>query len=226
LSRLAVLQLQAGDISSARQSATTALQLQPDSAPAFFALGRIQLAVGETNAAIVSLAKTANLNHLPEAQWLWADALRAAGDTTKAAEVEKLIEQRGAVEDPRSFSLYLATRGQQAQLALALAQREFDTRSDVFTHDAAAWALQANGRTAEARAEMTKALAEGTQDARLFFHAAVIAAAVGEETEARRFSRLAWSFSAMLYPSEIAQLSRIAPKDEFSDQHVSNLNQN
>jgi tetratricopeptide (TPR) repeat protein len=224
--RLSLFQLEAGDFPSARKSATTALQLQPDSAPALLALGRVQLDCGETNAAIASFAKAADLNHLPEAQWLWADALRAAGDTTKAAEVEKQIEQRGAVEDPRSFSLYLSTRGQQPQLALALAQREFDTRADVFTHDAAAWALQANGRGPEARAEITKALAEGTQNARLFFHAAVINATTGEKEDAKRYSRLAWRFRSMLYPSEIAQLSRIAPPDEFSDQHVSNLNRN
>ncbi len=225
-SRLALFQLQTGDFSSARRSAATALAMQPGSAPALLAVGRIELASGDTNAATLSLGKAAALDHLPESQWLWADALRAAGDTAKAADVEKELQQRGASEDPRSFSLYLSTRAQQPQLALTLAQRELETRSDVFTHDALAWALQATGRNAEAHVEMTKALAEGTQDARLFFHAAVINAATGARDEAHCCARLAWQFRQMLFPSELAQLKRLQPFEEVAPEHVLNLNRN
>jgi hypothetical protein len=73
---------------------------------------------------------------------------------------------------------------------------------------------------------MTKALAEGTQDARLFFHSAVINAAAGDNAEAARFSRLAWNSSQMLFPSEREQLGRIAPGDEYSHRPPTNLNQN
>ena len=151
-------------------SASIALQMQSNSAPAFLALGRIQLATGETNAAIESLRQAAALNHLPESQWLLADALRLAGKTPEAVAIENQLKERGASEDPRSFSLYLATRGYDSELALRLARRELDARGDVLTHDALAWALKSSGRLPEARAEMTKALAEGTQDARLFLH--------------------------------------------------------
>ena len=131
-SRLALLQLQSGDPSGAKHSAEAALEMQSNSAPALLALGRVQLASGETNAAIESLTKAAALNHLPESQWILADALRVRGDADYAARVEKELEQRGASEDPRSFSLYLATRGSQPEMALKLAQRELDTRGDVF----------------------------------------------------------------------------------------------
>ena len=115
-SRLALLQLQRGDFPAAHQSASIALQLQSNSAPAWLALGRIQLAAGETNAAVKSLAKAADLNHLPEAQWALADAMRLAGRLAAAEGVEKELQQRGASEDPRSFSLFLSTRGQQSEL--------------------------------------------------------------------------------------------------------------
>ncbi len=87
----------------------------------------------------------------------------------------------GAMNDPRTLSLYLATRGQQVQKALKLAEDEMNTRADVFTMDTLAWALHANGRLAEAREYSKKALGEGTQDARLFYHAGCIAlaAAIG-----------------------------------------------
>jgi tetratricopeptide (TPR) repeat protein len=221
--RLALLQLQVGDLPAAKQSAFVALQMQTNSAPAWLALGRVQLAAGEINAAVESLRKAAGLNHLPEAQWALADALRLAGQFSAAEDVEKKLQQRGASEDPRSFSLFLSTRGQQPELALKLAQSELNARTDVFTHDALAWALKASGRLPEARAEMTKALAEGTQDARLFFHSAVIAAAAGDQGGAARYSSLAWKFQQMLFPSERELLGRIAPGGKYSQQYSSNL---
>jgi tetratricopeptide (TPR) repeat protein len=200
--------------------------MQTNSAPALLALGRIELATDETNAAIESLRKAADLNHLPESQWILADTLRVAGNSVEAARVEKELQQRGASEDPRSFSIYLATRQRQPELALKLAQRELDTRADVFTHDALAWALKANGRLPESQAEMTKALAEGTQDARLFFHAAAINDAVGNKDESVRYSHLAWEVRQMLFPSELEQLRRIAPREEYSQQHIANVKPN
>jgi len=220
--RLALLQLQSGDFAAAKRSAAAALQIQTNSAPAFLALGRIELAAGETNAAVQSLRQAAALNHLPESQWLLADALSVLGKTSEAAALENQLLQRGVSEDPRSFSVYLATRGLQPELALKLAREELEARADVFTHDALAWALQSNGRAPEARAEMTQALAEGTLDARLFLHAAVIRAAAGEKQEAARCRRLAWNLRQMLFPSELALLERIASSEQFSQQHASN----
>jgi Flp pilus assembly protein TadD len=225
-SRLALLQLQSGDSPGAKQSASMALRIQGNSAPAWLALGRIQLAAGETNPAVESLRKAADLNHLPESQWLLADALRLAGKTTEAAAVEKELEERGASEDARSFSLYLSTRGHQPEWALKLARRELDTRMDIFTHDALAWALKAHGNLPESCAEISKALAEHTQDARLFFHSAVIYAAAGDQDQAARYSRLAWNFRQMLLPSETDQLDRIAPRQEFGQKYTSGINQN
>ena len=93
------------------------------------------------------------------------------GNPQAAEEVERSLIRDGAMNDPRTFSLYLATRGQQVQKALHLAQDELNTRADVFTIDALAWALNANGRVPEALEYSKKALSEGTQDARLFYHA-------------------------------------------------------
>ena len=225
-SRLALLQLQSGDFSAAQQSASAALQMQTNSAPALFALGRVQLATADTNAAVESLKKAAALNHLPEAQWILADALRANDDNINAAVVEKELQNRGVTEDPRSYSLYLSTRGVQPELALKLAQRELDTRGDIFTHDALAWALNANHLLPQAQDEMKKSLAEGTEDARLFFHAAMISAAAGNKDESARYSQLAWKYKQMLFPSELEQLCRVAPSEQFSQHNISSIGPN
>ena len=88
----------------------------------------------------------AAINPLPEFQWALADTLRAAGRADEAAKVEATLKQTGAQSDPRTFALFLATRGEQTELAVQLAQRELQARADIFTHDALAWALAAAGR--------------------------------------------------------------------------------
>ena len=76
-------------------------------------------------------------------------------------------------------------------------------RTDVFTLDAHAWALAANGRIAHAREVMACARsAEGTEDGRLFLHAGIIHAGAGRRAEARRWLKKAERLRSMLLPSE------------------------
>jgi tetratricopeptide (TPR) repeat protein len=152
------------------------------------------------------LQQAARANPLPEYQWALADALRADGQIDHAREVEAAIAREGAERDPRTYAIYLATRGDAAAQAVGLAERELTTRADVFTFDALAWALRAAGRLDEARTHMTRALSEGTADARLFLHAGAIAADAGERKEARRWLRRASALAHMLLPSERAVL--------------------
>jgi tetratricopeptide (TPR) repeat protein len=70
-------------------------------------------------------------------------------------------------------------------LALVLADADLATRQDVYAHDLHAWALFRNGRFAEADAAARRALARGTQDAELLYHAGMIAESVGDEARAR-----------------------------------------
>jgi hypothetical protein len=93
---------------------------------------------------------------------------------------------------------------------MQLAQSELSARQDIFTHDAAAWALAAADRLAEAQQEMDLALAQGTRDARLFFHAAAIAWKSGNPELAGRRMNEAATLSAMLLPSERQQLRSLA----------------
>src|SRR6185295_6524948 len=155
-------------------------------APAMLARGRILLALHRPGDAVVELQHAAELNPLPEYQWALADALALSGDRERAQEVEAKIVERGAAEDPRSFSLYLATRSEDIGQAISLAQLELTMREDVFTHDALAWALAQSGRAREAQLHATEALSEGTVDARLFLHAGIIAALNNDIAQAKR----------------------------------------
>ena len=101
---------------------------------------------GKAKEAVESLQRAAALTRLPEYEWTLADALREAGEPEPAERVESSLVRDGAMNDPRTFSLYLATRRQQVRQALKLAQDELDTRADVFTMDTLAWALSEGGR--------------------------------------------------------------------------------
>lgn len=207
--RLAAYQAQAGAHASTKAAGAAAAQFVPDYAPLLLLRGRLLLATGQAPDAAELLRRAVAKNPEPEYRWALADALRAADRAAEAGAVEAELRRTGATSDPRTLALFLATRGEEADLALRLAQRELQNRADVFTHDALAWAQSAAGRHAEAWASMERALAEGTQDARIFLHAGVIAARLGREDAGERLAR-AQRLASLLLPSERAHLTRAA----------------
>jgi Flp pilus assembly protein TadD len=203
--RLALYQLQRGATKQALESCDTALSLQNDYAPAMLARGRTLLAMNRASEALVELRRAAKLNPLPDYQWALEDVVNSP------------VVTRSNTEDPRTLSLYLATRNDDVERAVKLAQQELTNRGDIFTHDALAWALAAAGRAAEAQQQMNQALSEGTADARLYLHAGVIAALNNDSKQARRWLEEAAAIKQMLLPGERVQLDawrqRIDPKN-------------
>ena len=102
---------------------------------------------------------------------------------TRREAIAQLAGEAANVYD-RALSLYLANHGLEPARALSLAQNELTARKDVYGYDAAAWALLAAGQASDADAMMAKALAFGTRDAKLLYHAGMIAAAVGDRGRA------------------------------------------
>jgi tetratricopeptide (TPR) repeat protein len=200
--RLAFYKFQAGRVSEAEQRCAVALSLQDNYPPTLLLKGKMLLAQSRFGEAVDALQNAVKLNPLPEYQWTLAEALRVAGRNNEASAVEAQLCQRGVSSDPRTLALYLATRHESPETALRLARAELDSRSDLFTHDAFAWSLAAAGNLAEAHGEMQRALAEGTQDARLFFHAGVVALQAGHSADAERWLRKASELSHLLLPSE------------------------
>lgn len=203
--RFALYQLQSGATKQALEACDTALALQSDYAPAMLARGRTLLAVNRAADALVEFQRAAKLNPLPEYQWALADALTVTGDRDQAARIESQITN-GFTEDRRTLSLFLATRKQDVERAIRLAQDELQNRGDVFTHDALAWALAAAGRATEAQQHMNKALSERTADPRLYLHAGVIAALNNDQEQAKRWLDQATATQQMLLPGERTQL--------------------
>ena len=202
LTRLAGYEFQAGRFDDARRIAASALEFCADYPPALLLRGKMLLAENKNAEAVETLRVAEKLNPLPEYQWALADALNAAGQTEEARAVEEKLRRQGAKADPRTFALFLATRGEQPELALRLAEEEMKSRGDVFTLDALAWAEAGAGKFAGANRGIERALAEGTQDARLFLHAAIIAIRAGDSAAAKAFSEKTLALRHLLLPSE------------------------
>ena len=210
--RIAFYEFQAGRVNEAGQRCAVALSLQGNYPPTLLLQGRILLSQRRFDEAVNVLQSAVKLNPLPEYQWTLAEALRAAGRENEAHDVEARLYQRGATCDPRTLALYLATRHESPETALRLARAELDSRSDVFTHDALAWALASEGKVIEAHCEMQRAMAEGTKDARLFFHAGIIASQAGHPVDAERWLLKARELSHLLLPSERNELQNVAAR--------------
>ncbi|MFL6553637.1 MAG: tetratricopeptide repeat protein [Chthoniobacterales bacterium] len=210
--RLAFYEFQAGRVNEAEERCAFALSFQSNYPPTLLLKGKILLGQGRFEEALDALQNAVKLNPLPEYQWTLAEALHVAGKEDEASDVEAQLCQRGTSGDPRTLALFLATRHESPETALRLARAELDSRGDVFTHDALAWSLVAAGKVTEAHSEMQRALAEGTKDARLFFHAGVIASQAGHLAEAERWLRKASELSHLLLPSERNELQNVAAR--------------
>jgi tetratricopeptide (TPR) repeat protein len=204
--RLASYELQARKAGAAADAVQAALRYQADYPAALLVQGRLLLASAKGSEALDVLRRAASLNPLPEYQWALADALWAEHLEADARQVEDELIARGEAADPRTLALYLATRRTQVARAVALAEEELRQRGDVFTLDAHAWALAADGRIDEAVPVITRALSEGTQDGRLFLHAGVIHAEAGRTRESKGWLNKASHLRSMLLPSEAERL--------------------
>ncbi len=183
-----------GDRAGAAEAYATALVADPSSHLARWGLARVAAADGRMDEAIdlldaaiaavplpEFLARRADLYTLRAAD---GDAKRAADDRATVLAIAQLAGDAAGVYD-RTLSLFLANTGADPARALALAEGELTARKDVYGYDALAWALLADDRPAEADDAMTTALAFGTRDAKLLYHAGMIKAALGDDTAAR-----------------------------------------
>jgi tetratricopeptide (TPR) repeat protein len=213
LTRLSSYYLQAGRTNDALRVVVSAESLVSEYPPALLAKGRALLAQGRAAEAVPPLEKAVSLNPLPEYQWWLADALRAEDKPDQAIKVETDLQARGEVSDPRTFSLYLATRREDPAHAVRMATAELTNRDDAFTRDALAWALDSAGDVTGAESAIQEALSAHTKDARLYLHAGQIALDVGNAAAARTYFELAKTYAGTLTPSERSLLdSRLKPQ--------------
>lgn len=207
--RLGDLALRAGHLPEADDELQAGLSILPDDYRLLGTLARLDAArhrwrqAAETGELAIAHALD------PATLGLLSDAWRALGDSTKAAEFDRamalsVLRQPGAYH--RAWSLYLLDHGRDAGAVLANVRRELETRQDIYGYDLLAWALHATGRDREARGAMARALALGTQDAMLFYHAGMIELALGDSAAARAQLERALATNPAWHPTQPARV--------------------
>jgi tetratricopeptide (TPR) repeat protein len=181
--RLGDLQLRRGRIGEAAIDYQNGLAAHPDDYRLLTATAKLEGARHEWRKAIDFGERAVAVSFDPATLGVMSDAWAALGDSAKANEYAHAMEiavSKQATAYHREWSLFLLNHGLRVPEVLAKTQEELRTRQDIYGYDALAWALHASGRDGEARDAMRHALALGTQDAMLFYHAAIIDRALGK----------------------------------------------
>lgn len=193
LTQLAHMQLMTGKLDDADKLLQMALEIFPGYHYALANLARVRMGQGRFADAVDLLRQ--RYDAAPHAENLFdlAEALDKAGHQEEARAAFQQFEKKALAEMTiadnanRELIFYYADHAGQPPRALRVARVEADRRHDVYTLDAFAWALYANGQYAEARQQIEKALALGIRDAQLFYHAGAIAWKLRDRDTAERY---------------------------------------
>jgi tetratricopeptide (TPR) repeat protein len=206
--RLGDLALRTGHLDEAGRELDAGLAILPTDYRLLGALARLAAVRHQwrraTEAGELAIARTLD----PATLGLLSEAWTALGDTAKAGEYDhamalSVLRQPGAYH--RAWSLYLLDHRRDVATVLANASRELEGRRDIYGYDLLAWALHRAGRDREARAPMARALALGTQDAMLYYHAGMIALANADTTTARNRLQQALALNPWWHPAQPAE---------------------
>lgn len=181
----------AGQLADAEREFDRALYTFPDYHLALAAKARARLNAGDTNKAIEFYRRAIERVPLPEYVIALGDLYTKLGQAEEAKRqyaLVEFVERAGSTKDTYShqLALFWADHDMRLDDALAAAERERAVRRDIYTCDTLAWVLYKKGRLTEAKTAMDEALRLGTRDARMLYHAGMIASALGDRRAAAK----------------------------------------
>lgn len=183
-------------------------------------LGRALAAQGHIDAAIAAYEQAVTIVPQPDFLAALGDLYTRTGNNRKARveygtiDVIATLAKINQQVYNRLVALFYADHGLEPAEALRLTQTELAVRHDIYGYDAYAWAQYENGDYAAARDASDHALQYGTPDARLWYHAGLIAKALGDRSRARddlhRALAISPNFDPIQAPRARAALAEIA----------------
>ncbi|HEY7705050.1 MAG TPA: tetratricopeptide repeat protein [Acidimicrobiia bacterium] len=174
--RLGDLEFVRGDLAEADRRYQAALVIFPNYYIALAARGKVAAAKGTVSAAISFYEQAIAVIPRPEFLAAVGDLYTRNGDDERAADSFATVEAIASLSDgvyDRALSLFFSDHGRPAE-ALDLAEDGLATRHDIYAFDAKAWALYRSGRHQEACQVIEPALALGSVDPVLRYHAGAI----------------------------------------------------
>jgi tetratricopeptide (TPR) repeat protein len=200
-----------GDYSTAEQQYKESLEGYPEYFRALASLGRTRAAQGDIKGAIEQYEHAVRIIPDPTFVATLGDLYKLAGRDNDAAVQYRLVEQIGRINElngalyNRQLALFYADHDIKSDRAYENASREYVVRKDIYGADALAWAALKNNKVAEAQSLIRSALRLGTQDARLFYHAGMIAKASGDLKQAREYLQRALTLNPQFDPMQAAE---------------------
>jgi tetratricopeptide (TPR) repeat protein len=189
--RLGNLYFNAGRYDDAEHWLREALNGFPDYYPALAGLGNVSAARGDYQQAIGYYERSVAIVPQPVVLAALGDTYARIGDDKAAQKQYATVEFIGKLAEinkvlyNRELALFYADHRMKTSTAVELATAELDRRKDVYGYDTLAWALYRDGRPTDAAPYARQALALGTRDAKLLFHAGLIDQANGEGARAK-----------------------------------------
>lgn len=204
----------AGDTQAAIARYRESLAIFPGYWHGYDGLAKAYWAQGRWDQALDAAVKGANVYPLPEVLGYEYDAQVALGRRADAARTLDLIyaiERIGNAQgmNDRLIAMFDADHGLHAADAVTIARRDLGRRDDIYAEDTLAWTLAADGKWQEARVHTERAVRLGTEDAKLQYHAGIIALHCGAGDEARRRLQLALALNPRFNPFQAADARRL-----------------
>jgi tetratricopeptide (TPR) repeat protein len=228
--QIASIQIESGQIDAAAQTLERAGQVFPNYPYTTENLAQVRMAQNRTGEAVQLLTQAAQMDRDPHVLYQLAKAQRVAGKASEARstfrEFEKLANDPMSGTDASKLDLIVmyAESPATAANALKLAQQETAVRQDVWTLDAYAWALYANGKFEDADAAEQKAIAVGIQSSQIFDHAGHIAQKLNHNADAQKYFKLAVETNPVAeYAVDASKFNGPAAKHEEHEQKTAQI---
>jgi tetratricopeptide (TPR) repeat protein len=203
-----------GHLAEAEQAYSRALALYPGYYPAFAGMGRVRAAQQRWNEAIEAFRHAQATVPMPEFAAALEDLYGLAGNSVESRKQRDLLDaidrmnRASGERTNRNLALIFADHDRNLDRAAELADNELKVRPDVYTQDAVAWVRYKQKRYVEAEAAAEKALALHTPEPAFYYHAGLIAAALGKSDEAVTRLKRAQELNAAFDPVQGPNLKR------------------
>ncbi len=185
--QLGELAFKRGDWDAAGEHYTSASEAWPDGYAVEDHVAELAAARGQTEEAVALYEKLAKRIPRPEffqalgdLNFLLKQSDRAAMWFSRAEDAYLASVKSGAVHYFHHLAGFYADSKVDAARAVEWAQKDLTLRHSIQAHDAMAWAFYRAEQGSDAAAECAKALATGTRDPHLLYHAAMIRMATGD----------------------------------------------
>jgi tetratricopeptide (TPR) repeat protein len=202
-----------GKLDEAQKAYTLSTRTVGAYAPALAGQAKVAAAKGDIEPAATLYRQAFNRMPLPEYAIALSDVYVEMGARKKAEgqyelvqSMDKLLRANGVKTD-LEIALFYADHDMNLQTSLEKARAVYDARPSIHAADALAWTLYKTGKYKEAQKYSSEALKLGTRDPLKHFHAGMIAKALGQREQARKYLQQAVDLNphfSLLYSDEAA----------------------